>query len=408
MKQNPYRLTILACYLCIFSQAIVVNLVPILFIPLKEQFGFSFEQLGVLVLINFVTQVTFDLLFSNAIDKYGFRRFILATPILTVTGFVIFALSPLLFENPYIGFVIGTIIFSGSGGLSELLVSPIINAIPSDAKASAMSLLHSFYAWGQVTVVILTTLLLLFFGKGAWQIIMLGWMILPVINFFLFLKAPLAPPVPEEKRLGMKDLILKPFFIVAVLIMLFGGASEIGISQWSSAFMEKGLELPKAVGDILGMSLFALFLGAGRALYGVYGHKCRVHNVMLVGAAAAFICYITVALCDIKIISLLACGICGIAVSLLWPGTLVVASEKYPLAGAWMFAILAAGGDIGGSLGPWLMGKVADCGPQIASFINSASFTAEQIGLKASMLVGAIFPLACFFCLIAAKKLHVK
>jgi len=172
--------------------------------------------------------------------------------------------------------------------------------------------------------------------------------------------------------------------------------------------LEKGLELPKAVGDILGMSLFALFLGAGRALYGVYGHKCRVHNVMLVGAAAAFICYITVALCDIKIISLLACGICGIAVSLLWPGTLVVASEKYPLAGAWMFAILAAGGDIGGSLGPWLMGKVADCGPQIASFINSASFTAEQIGLKASMLVGAIFPLACFFCLIAAKKLHVK
>lgn len=408
MKHNPYRLTILACYLAIFIQAIVINLVPVLFIPLKEQFGLSFEQLGLLVLVNFVTQVTFDLLFSNAIDKYGFRRFILITPVLTITGFTLFALSPVLFENPYTGFLISTIIFSGSGGLAELLVSPIINAIPSDAKASAMSLLHSFYAWGQVTVVIVTTLLLLILGKASWQFIMLGWMLLPVINFFMFLKAPLAPPVPEEKRQGMKDLILKPYFILSVLIMLFGGASENAISQWSSAFMEKGLGLSKVVGDVLGMGLFALFLGIGRALYGVYGHKCKVHNVMLIGAAAAFVCYITVALCDIKLISLLACGICGIAVSLLWPGTLVVTAEKYPLAGAWMFAILAAGGDIGGSIGPWLMGKVADAGPQIASLFHSASLTAEQIGLKASMLIGAVFPLACFFCLLAAKKIHVK
>ena len=403
VEKISYKSTVYACYIGNFVQATVINLTPILFIPLREQFGLSYEQLGFLILINFLTQVACDIGFSTLVDRYGFRPFITTAHLLTVIGFAVFAFSPYLFPaSPYTGFVIGTIIFSGSGGLLELLLSPIVNAIPSDEKAAAMSVLHSFYAWGQVTVVLVTTLFLFLFGEINWQVIMLLWTLPAVFNFYLFLKAPLAPAIPEEHRQGMRQLILKPFFIVSFLAIMLGGAAEVSISQWSSAFMEKGVNLPKVVGDIAGMSMFAVMLGLGRLLYGIYGKRIQVNRVMMAGSLLAAGCYLVVALSPNAVLSLAACALCGFAVSLLWPGTLVIAAERFPLAGAWLFAILAAGGDIGASLGPWLISLVTEQGPRwapVAGLTAGLGLSAEQLGLRLGMLAGVLCPIGAFLCL---------
>jgi MFS family permease len=322
--------------------------------------------------------------------------------VLTVLGFGLFALAPQVLADPYPGFVLATIVFSGSGGLLELLLSPIVNAIPTDEKATAMSVLHSFYAWGQVTVVLLTTLFLFVFGRTQWQWIVLLWTLPAMLNFFLFLRVPLAPPIPEEHRQGMRQLILKPFFIVSFFAIMLGGASEVSMSQWASAFMEKALALPKVIGDIAGMCMFGLMLGVGRLLYGMYGQKVNVNRVMTAGALLAVACYLVVALSPANLPALIACALAGFAVSLLWPGTLVIAAERFPMAGAWLFAILAAGGDIGASVGPWAMSVITEHGPKLALFAglsDSLGLTQEQFGLRLGMLAGAVLPLGTLLCL---------
>lgn len=397
-----YKPTLYACYIGFVIQACVVNLTPILFIPLRELYGLTYEQLGFLILINFVTQVSCDIFFSTLVDKYGFRPFIVSAQVLTVIGFILFAAAPRLAENPYPVFILATIVFAGAGGLLELLLSPIVNAIPGDEKAAAMSLLHSFYAWGQMGVIILTTLYIFVFGRQAWPGIVLLWTLPAVFNFFLFLRVPLAPPVPEEHRQGMRQLITRPFFLVAFGAILLGGAAENAISQWTSSFMEKGILLPKLVGDVAGMSMFALMLGVGRLLYGKYGQRVNVNRVMMAGALLSVACYLVVALSPYNLLSLAACALCGLGVSLLWPGTLVIAAEKYPLAGAWMFAILAAGGDIGASIGPWMMGMVTEHAPKlapVAGLAASLGLSLEQIGLRAGMLAGTVLPVGAFLCL---------
>ena len=397
-----YRLTVKACYMGLFVQATVVNLTPILFIPLREQFGFSFGKLGLLVLINFITQVLSDILFSHAVDKYGYRTFLVGAHLTTIAGFAVFALSPLFMSNPYIGFVIGTIIFSAAGGLLEILLSPVVNAIPSKAKSSSMSLLHSFYAWGQMAVVIVTTLFLFVFGRQSWPVIMLLWTIPPLINAMLFSIAPFAPSVPEEHREGFRTHLKNKFFIVAVFAIAFGGASEIIMNQWVSAFMEKVMLIPKVLGDVSGMAMFALMLGLGRLLHGKYGEKLDLIKIMLWGCAVAFACYLIVAFSGIGILSLLACAVCGIAVSLLWPGTLVLTSERFPLAGTWLFAFLAAGGDIGASVGPWIVGVVSDNAIKVnllAQIGNRFGLDQIQLGMRTGILIGALFPLGAFLCL---------
>jgi MFS family permease len=396
-----YKSTVNACYIGNLVQSIVINLTPVLFIPLREQFGLSFEQLGLLILINFFTQVIVDIAFSGLVDIYGFRPFIVTTPVLAAIGFLVFAFTPHLFSHPYTGFIIGTIIFSSSGGLLELLLSPIVNSIPTDEKTTAMTVLHSFYSWGQVTVVLVTTLLIFLFGRTHWPEIILFWTLFPLINFFMFLKAPLAPPIPEKDRIGMKELIWKPFFIVAFLAIAFGGAAEASISQWTSAFMEKGLQIPKVVGDTAGLCMFAMMMGIGRVYFGSMGRKLNINKSVITGSFLAIFCYFTVALSPSPLLSLAACALCGLAVSLLWPGTLLIASNKYPLAGAWLFAILAAGGDIGASIGPWSVGFITDQSQQFAWFHQLAKLTgltAEQLGLRLGLLAASVFPISAFLC----------
>jgi MFS family permease len=251
-------------------------------------------------------------------------------------------------------------------------------------------------------VVLLTTLALFVFGTSSWQIIVLCWLVVPLVNFAMFLKVPLAPQVPEEKRQGMKSLVFKPFFIAAFLAIAFGGASEQIAAQWISAFMERGLSVSKIIGDTAGVCSFACMLGVGRLLYGIYGQRVSVHKVMLIGSALAVFCYLAIALSSTSIVSFGGCMVCGIAVSLLWPGTLVIASERYPLAGTWLFAILAAGGDIGASVGPGITGVVIDAMQRsrlLSSVAGSTGLSPEQLGLRSGMLLALVFPLLAFVCL---------
>ena len=411
MHDKPsYKPTILACYIGNFTQAIVVNFTPVIFIPLREQFGFSYSQFGLLVLVNFITQVAVDILFSKAVDRHGFRPFIVTAHILCVIGFLLFAATPWLFRgSEFLWFLIATVIFSASGGLLELLLSPIIDAIPGDEKAKAMALLHSFYAWGQVAVVVVTTLCIFGFGSRSWPVLVALWAIVPLVNTFLFAKAPLARKAIGAQLMKIRQLILNPIFILAFFAILFGGAAEVTMGQWSSSFLQKGLALPKIVGDMLGLCGFAVMLGVGRLLYGLYGERININKVMILGSLLAILCYVGVALSPFKWLSVVACGITGLCVSLLWPGTLVEASAKLPLAGASMFALLAAGGDIGASLGPWLTGVITDASANLPQgLLGSIAATPEQLGLRVGILSAALLPLGSlvFQLLLRGKKLN--
>lgn len=396
-KPINYKSTIFACYAGNLTQSIVVNVTPIIFIPLREMFGFSYSQFGFLVLLNFFTQVITDVLFSKAVDKYGFRRFILSADILCVFGFVLFGLTPQLFAgNEFIGFSIATIIFSSAGGLLELLLSPIIDAIPVDeenasAKHKAMALLHSVYSWGQVLVVIVTTVMIFF--KIDFSIILFVWAVIPFVNIFMFLKVPLPQKVSADKIMKIRNLIKNPVFILAFFAILFGGAAEVTISQWSSSFMQKGLGLPKIVGDMLGMCGFALMMGIGRMTYGLLGQRLNLKNILIGGSFFSIICYVVLALSPFKWLSIVACVVSGLCVSLLWPGTLTIAAEKLPLAGASMFALLAAGGDIGASVGPYFTGIVTDAAMKYSTFPIA---NVEQMALKIALLVATIIPIVSF------------
>jgi len=397
---TEYKLTVFSCFCGIFVQAIVSNLVAILFIPLMKIYNLDYVHLGMLVGINFISQVSSDIIFSRLIDKTGFKKLVLPAIALSFAGLLLFSLSPYLFENILTGLIIATIVFSMASGLLEVLLSPIVSAIPNDNKGPAMSLMHSFYAWGQVVTIIFTTFLLFILGNNYWQLIVLLWCVIPVINFFMFLNAKFPPMVEEHSRLTMRDLIFKPFYMMALLAILFGGASEVIVNQWSSTFMEKGLRLPKFAGDLLGMCGFSVMLGLGRVIFGIWGSKMNLQKILMWSSLLAVVCYITIALSPIVSVNIIACMLCGLAVSLLWPGAIVMSAEKYPLAGGWMFAILAAAGDIGAAIGPWSTGMIIDFSKnsKIVAFISTfLNISTEQGAMRFALLLAGIFPLMCFF-----------
>lgn len=406
---SSYKRTTIGCFIGIFTQAIITNLTAVLFVPMMTLYDLNYRHLGILVAVNFISQVTADLSFSKVIDRVGYRKIALPTCLTAACGLVLFMLSPVIFrDNVFTGILIATFIFAFSSGLLEILLSPIIAAIPGNDKGPAMSLMHSFYAWGQAAAIIITTLFVFIFGGEKWQIIVLFWTLIPLIAFMIFRGAPFPDIVPDGQRQSMSDLLFRPFYIFALLAIFFGAAAEIVMNQWTSTFMEKGLNLSKLAGDTIGMCGFAVMLGLGRTLYGIFGSKINIHNVMIGGSVLAFICYCGVALSPSNAVGVAACIICGIAVSLLWPGTIVIASEKYPLAGAWMFAILAAFGDIGGAIAPWITGEAVDGlfeSSLISKFADILNIPAEQASLRFGILIAALFPLGAFICHIILKKL---
>lgn len=391
MSEVNYKSTLFACYLGYITQALIVNLPPILFVVFQSLYGLSYTQLGSLVFVVFITQLIVDALAAKYIDLIGQRAAAMLAHILAAVGMVALAFLPRLFPSPYAGLVASSTIYAIGGGLIEVLVSPIVESLPGEAKASAMSLLHSFYSWGQVLVIVLSTLGLLLVGHNLWWVLPLAWSVLPLYNFFKFMKVPLVPPIEESQRIPLSKLLRSKIFLIALLLMVCSGASEQAMAQWVSLFAEKGLGITKALGDLFGPCIFAIMMGIVRTWYGVKGQNVDMHKALTISSVFCIASFIITAAVPIPALALAGSALCGLSVALMWPGMLSLTAAGYPTGGVAMFAILALGGDLGCSIGPQLTGVVAD-----ASSLNCG-------------LVSAIvFPLIMLFGLAVLGKLIKK
>ena len=406
-KTQNFKSTVFACYRGYITQGIVNNLSPLFFVLFQNKFGISYSLISALILCNFVTQVITDMLSVKYVDRIGYRKSAVIAHALAFLGLVMQGTLPNVLPAPYVGLVLATIVNGVGGGLIEVIISPIVDSCPGDAKASAMSLLHSFYCWGQVGVVLITTLLLRLIGENLWFIIPILWSLLPLYNLFRFLKVPLMPTVPEEEKTPLKTLFTSKIFLVALLLMLCAGASELAMSQWSSLFAERALGVTKVIGDLLGPCLFAVFMGIGRTIYGVWGEKIHLTGAMVFCAALCILCYLGTALFENPWLSLLSCALCGFSVSLMWPGTFSLTSAAYPKGGTAMFGILAVLGDVGCSVGPALMGAVSGAVSGNANIAAAfPNLTADQLGLKSGMLFSAVFPAFILIGVLLLTRFH--
>ena len=388
-----YKHTLRACYLGYITQAIVVNLAPLLFVIFQNQYHISFEMIGRLILINFGTQIVADILSVKYVDRIGYRKAAVIAHIFCSVGLMSLGVLPLIMPAPYMGLVVAVMIYAIGGGIIEVLVSPIVEFLPGDEKAAAMSLLHSCYCWGQVGVVLLTTLLLKVIGSSYWFVLPILWAFIPLYNIKNFLKVPIIEPQEDAPTMSIGELLSTRGFVIALLLMLCAGASEITMSQWSSLFAEKGLQVPKVVGDLLGPCLFAVLMGIGRSIYGIWGHKINLNRALMASGILCVICYAVTIFVQNPFISLLGCAVTGLSVSLMWPGTFSLTSATYPMGGTAMFGMLAIFGDIGAAVGPWIAGVVSD---------------AVGLGLKAGLLVAIVFPVMLVIGVMLLKKLNIQ
>ncbi len=403
-----YATTRAACYLSYVSQAALVNLWPLFFVLFRETFGLSYLQLATLAGLNFMVQLGTDLVFSKAADKHGFRPFLLLSSGLVALGFLVYAAVPLLTDNPYPGFLAATVIFSLGGGLSEILSSPLIDLIPHESKSGNMAFFHSMYAWGQAAVILLTSLALKLFGNTSWQLIVVFWTLVPVVVFLMFLRAPM-PDIQTKPKQSSREIVKGPDFIICFFIIFFGAGVECTMVQWSSAFLEKAVGLPKILGDYAGVMMFALMLGLSRLLHGLFSKKLDLVKYMLVGAAAAILFYPLTAFSNVPALNLVGCALTGFGAGMLWPGTLVLASERYPRGGAWLFAMLAVGGDSGASFCPWLSGLLADNAAKIPFLASlGAGLTPEQLGLRTALGFSTLYPIITVVLLILFMRRRDK
>lgn len=390
-----YKHTLYTCYLGYITQAIVINLAPILFIVFQDKFLISFEMIGRLVVLNFGTQIIVDAIAVRYADRIGMRPLAVIAHLAAAMGLVLLGVLPNIMPSPYTGLVIAVIVYAIGGGLIEVLISPIVDALPGDAKDSAMSLLHSFYSWGQVAVVLLSTLYIRLFSAEQWYVLPILWAIIPAFNIINFLRVPLMPIIPEHARLPLKRLLTSRIFVLAMILMVAGGASELSMSQWASLFAEKGLGIPKFIGDLLGPLSFAAFMGVGRVAYGIWGERLDLRKALIASSVLCIACYGVTVFVQQPLIALAGCALCGLSVSMMWPGMLRMASKSFPMGGTAMFAVLAIMGDVGGSVGPWITGAVSDIAQvsqQLVQLGAAAGLSAEQIGLRTGLLAAAVFP----------------
>ena len=390
-----YRRVKWACYTTNVSMSVVGNLSPVLFLTFHELYGISYTLLGLLVLINFFTQLVIDLIFSFFSHKFNIPLTVKLTPALTVAGLLVYALWPFFSpDTVYIGLVIGTVIFSLSGGLSEVLISPVIAAIPADDPDREMSKLHSVYAWGVVGVILFASVFLLVFHKENWQWLALLCAVIPLVASLLFCGTKLPRLDTPERVSGALSMLKNKQVLICVAAIFFGGAAECTMAQWCSGYLEAALHIPKIWGDIFGVALFSVMLGLGRTLYAKRGRFPE--RVLLLGGIGAATCYLIAALSGWPILGLLACAFTGFCVSMLWPGSLIVASSRVPNGGVFIYALMAAGGDMGAAIGPQLVGVITDAtasSPTLVSLAETWSLAPEQLGMKLGMLVGMLFPL---------------
>lgn len=382
---KKYTATKIACYTGYFVQAIINNLAPIFYVIFQNQFQISYTKISWLIMINFVTQFVIDFSSVKIIAKLGYRKSVVIAHIFSAVGLVFLGVLPNIMSRPYAGLVISILIYATGSGLIEVLVSPIIEGLPLENKSGEMSLLHSFYCWGQMAVVLITTLGIKAAGSEHWSAAPILWAIVPLVNIFLFARVPIFPPVPEgEDEMSIKELFKNRKFIIFALLMTCAGASEIAMAQWASTFAEKSLGVDKTVGDLLGPCAFALMMAVCRTIYGFVGEKIKIKTALTACSALCIVSYIITTLSSIPMLSLIGCSLCGISVSLMWPGTFSLAAKEFKRGGTAMFAMLAMFGDFGCAFGPWLAGVVSDAAEK------SGMITMEP--LKFGLLVCTAFP----------------
>lgn len=388
MKKS-YKSTMCACFTGYIVQAIINNFAPLLFVTFQKTFDIPLSQITALITVNFVIQLLIDLLSAGFIDKIGYRASAVLSHVFAAVGLILLTVLPEVFASPFVGLLIAVIIYAVGGGLLEVLVSPIMEACPTENKEKAMSLLHSFYCWGHMAVVLLSTLFFTAFGISNWRILAIFWALIPIVNAIFFTQVPIYSLQEEgERGLTLKELFRNKVFWLMMIMMVCSGASEQAVSQWASTFAEQGLGVSKTVGDLAGPLAFAALMGTSRLLYGKFGDKLNLNKCMFFSACLCVISYLCIALIPVPAIGLIGCALCGFSVGVLWPGTFSKSSAAIKRGGTVMFAMLALAGDLGCSGGPTLAGLVS------GNFNNN---------LHIGILSAIIFPAIMLLCLLISK-----
>ncbi len=352
-----------AAYASFVVQAIVNNLAPLLFVVFHARLGIDVARLGLLAGLNFLVQLLTDLAAVKVVDRVGYRAPMVLAHALAALGLVLMALLPQLLASPFAGLCLAAVVYAIGGGLIEVLASPVVEHLPAEpgrSKESGMALLHSFYCWGQLSVVVASTALLTVLGMGAWWVLPLVWAAVPAVNAVLMTRVPVPATVPDHERTSLIGLVGSPVFLLVLLLMAAGGASELTMSQWSSFFAQQATGVPKAVGDLLGPGLFALLMALGRTAYGLLGERVPLRGALIASGAGAAACYVVTASSPAPAASLVACALTGLCVALMWPGATSLAAARFPAGGGAMFAMLALAGDVGAAAGPSAAGAIAD------------------------------------------------
>ena len=388
-KQKNYKKTLIACYLGFVTQAISSNFAPLLFLTFISTYGITLEKIAMIPLVFYLTQLLIDLAATKFADKIGYRTCVVASQVLSAVGLVLMAILPEVLPVPFLGILISVVLYAVGSGLIEVLVSPIVEACPFENKDGMMSLLHSFYCWGAMGVILGSTLFFVIFGVENWKILTFIWALVPLYNTFNFINCPIERLVEDGKSMGISKLLKTPIFWLMIILMVSSGASEATMTQWASAFTESAIGVSKTVGDLTGPCLFAMFMGISRMLYGKFSQKLDLTKVMLACGIMCAGCYLLASLSTLPILGLAGCALCGLAVGIMWPGSISISSQKCPRGGTAMFAFLALAGDLGATISPTMVGSLS-----------------EMAGgnLKTGLLAATLFPIVLVFGLLILKK----
>lgn len=387
--KDKYRRTLIACYLAFITQAIAANFAPLLFLTFHKDLGIPLGKVALVSTAFYFTQLIVDVICAKFVDRIGYRVAAVASEITSAAGLIGLAFLPSILPDPFTGIIISVIVYAIGSGLIEVLASPIVEACPFNHKEAVMSLLHSFYCWGSVGVILLSTVFFTVFGVENWKWLACIWALIPLLNTYNFITCPIESLVEDGKGMSIRTLFKTPMFFLGIVLMVCAGAAEMSMAQWASAFVESALGISKTIGDLAGPCLFAVTMGISRVIYGKYGSRIELTKYMLGSGALCFACYILAAISHNPVISLIGCILCGFSVGIMWPGTISILSKRLPAGGTAMFALLAMAGDLGGAFGPWLVG--------IATQMRNDD-------LKAGILAACVFPIVLIVSIIGIKK----
>ena len=388
-----YQKTKTACYLGFITQAIAANFAPMLFLKFHNDYGISLGNIALISAVFFFTQLLIDLFCAKYVDRIGYRVSIVISEVFSAAGLLGLAFLPDLLPDAFAGILISVTIYAIGCGLIEVLASPIVEACPFENKEATMSLLHSFYCWGSVGTILISTLFFAVFGMNSWRWLAVIWALIPAVNIYNFATCPIVPIVEEGQGMGIRQLGKRPLFWVSICLMVCAGASELAMAQWASAYAEAALGLSKTVGDLMGPCMFAVAMGISRVIYGRYGGKLNLIRFMIGSGALCVICYLLASLSSNPVMGLIGCILCGFSVGIMWPGTISISSKRFPTGGTAMFALLAMAGDLGGSIGPAIVGRIT-----------------QHAGdnIRAGMGAGLIFPAVLIIMLIIMSRTAVR